>query len=128
MIGIDSYRKNAVTLASPAQLVMMLYETALRRLAKVEAALDGGPPTDVIADLHRVREIVIELSSALDPTSAPELCKKLGPLYEWMLSECVAAGRDKDVAKVRAVQDALLPIAEGWRAILEDDLRRAVGQ
>lgn len=125
MIGIHRYKSNATQLASPAQIVMMLFETALRRLDSAEAKLimDEG---DLIGDLHRVREIVIELHSALDYEAAPELCATLGPLYQWMRSELVALGSDRDVAHLHAVREALIPLAEGWRGAVEGGRQLAV--
>lgn len=117
MIGIAQYRKNAVAIASPQQLVMMLYETSLRRLASAEARMRAGD-RGWIDDLHRVREILIELAAALDDEAAPELCARLRPLYAWMHEWLVAAGSGPDPSRVAAVRDALVPIAEAWRATL----------
>lgn len=125
MIGILRYQSNATQLASPAQIVMMLFETALRRLDSAEEKLimDEG---DLIGDLHRIREIVLELSGALDHEAAPELCETLAPLYAWMMSELVALGSDRDVGRLHAVRNALMPLAEGWRGAVAGGRRLAV--
>jgi len=127
MIGINRYRSNAAQLASPSQIVMMLFETALRRLAAAEEKLvmgEGNP----IEDLHRVREILLELLGALDPEAAPELCGTLAPLYRWMLTELVTVGREREVARLHGVRDVLIPLAEGWRGAMEGGRQMAVGQ
>jgi len=127
MIGINRYRSNATQLASPVQLVMMLFETALRRLDKAEEKLvmDEGNP---IEDLHRVREIVLELHDALDYDAAPEVCHTLAPLYRWMLSELVTAGAERSVERIQGVRRAILPLAEGWRGAMDGGRQMAVGQ
>lgn len=125
MIGIHRYKSNATQLASPAQIVMMLFETALRRLDSAEEKLimEEG---DLIADLHRVREIVLELNGALDFEAAPELCETLAPLYQWMMSELIALGSDRDVAHLHGVRKVMVSLAEGWRGAVDGGRKLAV--
>ena len=81
---------------------------------------------DFIGDLHRIREIVLELLDALDHEAAPELCETLAPLYQWVRSELVAVGSDRDVSRLRAVRAVMVPLAEGWRVAVDGGRRLAV--
>ena len=127
MIGINQYRNNATQLASPQQLVMMLFETVLRRLDRVEECLllDEG---DIVPDLHRIREILLELNGALDFEAAPEVCSALSPLYQWMLTELISLGSEREVERLHGIRGTILPLAEGWRGALEGGRKMAVGQ
>ncbi|MEZ4239391.1 MAG: flagellar export chaperone FliS [Myxococcota bacterium] len=118
MHAIASYRANRVATASPLQLVVMLYQELLRRVELGAVALEEGS-TDSIVHFHHAREVLTELSAALDPSAgAPELVARLEALYGWSAAELVAAGRDKDAGRARRVARALQPLLEGWTAVL----------
>jgi flagellar protein FliS len=119
MHAIASYRTNRVETASPLQLVVMLYQELLRRIELGARALEGEVPTEATPHLHRAREILVELLASLQPEAGNERrVANLDRLYKWGAAELVAAGRDRDAARARKVAGALMPLLEGWSAIL----------
>lgn len=116
MRGIAAYKQNRVESASPAQIVMMLFQEAVHRLTRAIQHIDDDP-TGWRKDLHHTREIYVELLTALDPEAAPEMCGNLAALYQWAISELVAAGRDKDEARIRGVLRVTTTLLEGWQAV-----------
>jgi flagellar biosynthetic protein FliS len=115
MKGIGAYRA-ARKKASPEQLVLLLYREALRRLDGLKSA----PADDArwVGDTHHVRAILLELSDALDPEAAPELCGQLQRLYLWCMSELVTAGREREPARIVAVHDVVRDLHDGWEAVV----------
>ncbi len=116
MRGIAAYKQSRVESASPAQIVMMLFQEGVHRLTRALQTLDGDH-ISWRADLHHVREIYLELLGALDHEAAPELCADLQRLYQWCIEELVAAGRDKDAEKIRGVLRVTTTLLEGWQVV-----------
>lgn len=120
--GIARYRQ-ARAGVSPEQLLLLLLRESVTRLSRVEQL----PPNDPgwINDLHHVRAILTELSSALDPEAAPELVATLAALYSWALGELVRAGKERDPEIVRPVRRSLTSLMEGWQEVLSEPPRAA---
>ena len=98
---------------SQEQLLILLLREAVTRLTRLEEASSAA---QWVADLHHVRAIVLELDHALDPDvpGAGELVARLAGLYRWCLVELIRAGRERDVAVVRPVREALSTLLDGW--------------
>ncbi len=123
MRGIAAYQKTRKDTASPMQIVLMLFQTAVKRLDAATDASRVGKP-DWIADLHHVREIYLELLSALDESAAPELVPTLRNLYQWSISQLIAAGRERSVEPVQAVLKTTTSLMEAWQhAVYVADVR-----
>jgi len=89
--SIDQYRKSAVTTASPLQLVIMLYDGALRFIDNAQAALDSG---DRFAQNHasqKAQKIVAELMACLDMQKGGEIAQNLFALYTFVYNRLVEA-------------------------------------
>jgi flagellin-specific chaperone FliS len=67
------YRERAVEGASPARLVRLLLERALRGIDRAAAADASDPRSEFVAELQRADEIVLELRLAIEPSAAPEI-------------------------------------------------------
>ncbi|MEQ1564113.1 MAG: flagellar export chaperone FliS [Myxococcota bacterium] len=123
MHALAAYKSRRVETASPLQLLVMLNQEMLRRIELGAIQLEAANPVDASAHFHHAREILTELTAALDPVNGPtDLTARLGDLYRWSAAELVAAGREKDPGRARKVGDALMPVLEGW----SDLLRRGV--
>ncbi|MEK3790874.1 flagellar export chaperone FliS [Paenibacillus sp. FSL R7-0204] len=78
----EKYRQSAVSTSSPGQLLLMLYDGAIRF---GKAAMDGIDASDfnsVSVNVGKVRAIIKELSFSLDSTY--EVSNGLKTLYEYI--------------------------------------------
>ncbi len=118
MRGLSAYQSARVETASPTAVLIMLMQTAV---LKLESAAERGPKelSEYQADLHHVRCIYFELIGALDDTVAPELCGQLRSLYTWCVRELMAAGRDRDLAKLEGVKRVTVTLMEAWEEAVE---------
>jgi len=119
MRAIAQYRSNRIESASKPQIVLMLFQEALRRMEFAIQAMQDNEATAWRAHLHHVREIFLELRHALDDTAAPELCATLRSLYQWCNDELIAAGRDGQPARIHHVIRVTTLLTEGWQGALE---------
>ena len=107
------YVDDTVATASPAKLVVLLYDALVRDLQQAEQAIGSGDVQTVNDRLGRAQEIVAELRSSLDP-SAWDGGPALASLYAYLLTELVAANVKKDAAKVAACRTLVEPLRAAW--------------
>ena len=97
------YREAEVLSASPAQLVVIVFEhllVNLRRARLQTADADGGPRSD---SLERARAALTELLVTLDHQKGGELAARLESIYSFMLGELATLGVKPSVPKLDAI-------------------------
>lgn len=118
-----TYRSNAVLTASPGQLVLMLYDGALKALAIARDAMDR---TDnevrrfevVNTQLQKAQAIIAELQSGLNFESGGEIAKTLNSLYDYYNRRLFEANLRKQVTPVVEVEKMLGDLRSGWAEML----------
>jgi flagellar protein FliS len=113
--GYEAYQRIQTETATPAELILKLYERLTRDLERAQAALqDRAPLEQSHGPLVHAQEIVIELLSSLD-MSTGDLATQLAAMYEYMYQRLVEANVHKDHAPVTEVLRLLRPIQSAWR-------------
>jgi len=110
----NPYLQAKVMTATPGELLLMLYDGALRFCRQAAAHLEHGKPDQARRPLGRTLAIVQELHGMLNPSQAPELCARLESLYlfsEQRLLEALATG---EAIPVREVEKVLEQLRQGW--------------
>ena len=108
------YATESVATASPARLLLMLWDRLVRDLVQAEDALVVHR-LDVACDrLVHAQDILSELDTTLD-TSVWEGGEGLSQLYRFCRAELVAANLTKDPQRVGAVRELLEPLRDAWR-------------
>ena len=118
----QSYQKVATTTAAPGQLVLMLYDGAVRFL---EQALKGFQLEDpgefnlaINNNVHRAQAIVDELNGSLDMKQGGELSDKLRGLYNYLDRRLDESNRDKSPEGIREALDRLGVLRDAWSEML----------
>lgn len=117
--GINEYRRQSVNSATPIQLVVMLYDGALRACEAAAAAMEGGNLQRQHEQLLRAQKILTELSGSLDMDGGGEIAKNLFGLYAYCLNELVTANIDDDPAPVRRCIRVLSELRGAWAELNE---------
>jgi flagellar secretion chaperone FliS len=112
----QAYRANAVLTASPEQLVVMLYDGAIRFLRQAEALFEEGVWPQAIERIGRAQVIVDELLCTLN-MDAGELPQRLESIYVFCGAHLREARLHKDVVRVRQVAQLLGDLREAWAEI-----------
>lgn len=110
----NRYAREAVTTASPAQLVVMLYDRLIKDLAGAEAGLGAQDIQATHAALVHAQDILHELNATLD-TSVWKEGESLKRLYEYCIEQLMDANLDKAIEPVKNARDVIEPLAEAWR-------------
>ncbi|GAA4749357.1 hypothetical protein GCM10025783_22030 [Amnibacterium soli] len=107
------YNRDSVLSASPARLLVMLYDRLLLDLARAEAAQLGEDWSLASAQLLHAQEIVAELVGSLRPEvwdGGPGLLA----VYNYVLTGMVQANVQRDVVKTRECITLLEPLRTAW--------------
>jgi flagellar protein FliS len=118
-----AYRANSVLTASPGQLVLMLYDGALRSLAIAREAF-GRPPEDVMRiavinqQLLKAQAIFAELQGTLNHEAGGEFSRQMERLYEYYNRRLIEANLRKKVEPVIEVERLLTEVRNAWSEML----------
>ena len=118
-----TYRSNAVLTASPGQLVLMLYDGALRSLAQAREAFSRSE-TDfrrlevINQQLLKTQAIIAELQGGLNFKEGGEVAETLNRLYEYYNRRLFEANLRKEAAPVIEVEGLLGELRAGWAEML----------
>jgi flagellar protein FliS len=117
-----SYRTIAIQTASPGQLVVMLYDGAIRFL---ERALEGFQHDDPLEfnrtinnNILRAREIINELNNSLDLARGGELAATLRRLYHFMNRQLLRSNASKTPDGIHDTIRRLGILREAWSEML----------
>ena len=104
--------------ASPERLMVLLFQAALRHIRAGAAALEEGRGMAAASSLTKAAEIVIELSSVLDRSRAPELCESLAQVYRFVCMRLHSAVLVRDARAAREAERVFAPIADAFEAVV----------
>ena len=107
----SAYRDHAVTTASPARLVVLVFERLVLDMDRALVAMEAG--LNPSAHLIHAQELMVALLDALD-TSAWEQGPRLAGVYAYVHRTLVSANVDKDPSLVRECLALITPLKEAW--------------
>jgi flagellar protein FliS len=136
----SSYKETKVKTAGQGQLIVMLYDEALKQLTKATELLqmnqnekkDPGRIEQIAKAVMKTEEIITELVVSLDFDQGGEISKNLFALYTWFNRELVEANISQDLKRILSVKDMLGELRNSWSTIAsqkinENPNREAVG-
>jgi flagellar secretion chaperone FliS len=112
-----AYRQNSVLTASPAQLVVMLYDGANRFLIQTATAMREGRPGVAGERLRRAEAIIDELLLTLNMEAGGNVAVRLQALYAFFLEHLGQARREQDADKVEKVGRMMRELRSSWGQI-----------
>lgn len=120
MRGIASYKSVALESSDQRQLVVLCFETLIRRHGQAKENFDTGKFIAGNEDLRVCREIICELLLALDEGPSPDLTSNLAQLYDYCIRELVQAGAAHDVSRIDSSLSVVRILHEGFKAAFEE--------
>jgi flagellar protein FliS len=113
-----AYRQNAVLSASPAQLVVELYDGARRFLRQAADAMGAREVERAHQKLRRAEMIIDHLNSVIDDGQG-EISSHLHAIYAFYLAHLNEARMSQDPEMVREVATMLGQLREAWKDVAE---------
>jgi flagellar protein FliS len=111
------YLQTQVRSRTPLELVVMLYDGALRHAT---AAAEAAERRDIAARAVGVSQtlaIIGELQATLDMEHGGAIAVELDRLYTWMTTRLTDATVRQDAAPIREVRRVLEILRDGWTQI-----------
>jgi flagellar secretion chaperone FliS len=112
--GYQAYHHNAVATAAPEQLVVMLFDGALRFSRRAVAAYEAGQRPQATQAIGRVTSIVNELNATLDLEAGGEIARNLRSIYGFVNRHLVEAVREADPNRVLQASRLLAELREAF--------------
>ena len=117
-----SYRQVATKTATPGQLVLMLFDGALRLLDKALVGFDLDDPLDsnlaINNNILKAQEILRELNMSLNMEKGGEFAATMRRLYNYYDLQLSQSNLQKDPAGVELVIRLLSVIRGAWAEML----------
>ncbi len=114
----QEYEAQKVMTATPMELILMLYDGAIRSLRQALAAYDEPESIDqrnkAHAALLQAQSYITELTCALDMESGGEMATQMERLYAFMIQHLVDANMSDERQPIVDVKRMLEELREGW--------------
>ncbi|WP_380161793.1 flagellar export chaperone FliS [Kineococcus sp. R86509] len=121
------YLGDSLSTASPAALLVMLYDRLVLDLQRAEDAQRAGDRQTAHTNLVHAQAIVAELQTSLD-VEAWDGGPGLLALYTWLIQELAVANISGDADKTAACRTVTVePLAEAWRTAALEHLSSGTG-
>lgn len=117
-----AYRRGEVLAATPAQLVVLLYDGARRFLRKAALAMRAGEVESAHDCLRAAERVIAHLDGTLDFDQG-ELPQRLHSLYQFHLAHLAIARRSQDPGKIDEVNDLLGELRDAWAEVAAEAAR-----
>ncbi len=111
-----AYRRGTVLAATPAELVVLLYDGARRFLRQAVKAMGEGEVERTHNALRRGERIINHLDGTLDFEQG-EISQRLHAIYLFCLSQLNAARMFQDASKVEEVNELLGELRDAWSLV-----------
>ena len=108
------YQENQILMASPKQLIVLLYDGCIKQLKLAEFALAEKKFDEVNANLIKAQNIVQELKNTLNHAEGGEVAQNLDELYNYILSGMIQANVSKDAMLIRKYRGMIEDLRETW--------------
>ena len=120
--NLQSYRQISMQTAPPGQLVLMLYDGALRFLAAADQGFDLEDPLDRNLAIHnnirKVQDILRELVVTLNLEAGGEVAENLRDLYVYFGERHQESNLKKEREGLVEVVERLTVIRDAWSEML----------
>ena len=124
--AISTYRETRVKTASQGQLIIMLYEQAVKHLDRGLELLgmnaggkkNPGNIEKISKCIVRTQEIITELAVSLDFEQGGEIAKNLFSLYTWFNKELIEANIHQDIRRITVIRNQLSELKNAWAEIV----------
>ena len=115
--ALNAYTQSKTAVASPVDLVIMLYDGAIDYLDKAATAVNMKETKEKIKYIDKTVAIIDELLKSLNLEAGGEIATNLQDLYIYMMRELTMANLQNDAEKIKHVESLMRELVSAWRQI-----------
>ncbi len=123
----NTYQQNQVITASPEQILLMLYDGAIRFTRRALAGVEKGDKAMVSSGVTKALAIISEFSNTLNHEIGGVIAEDLDALYGFMIRELSLANLHQDKEKLIVVEKLLVDLRATWGEAVELNRRELAG-
>lgn len=112
--GYSDYKVTQASTANQGELLIMLFDGAIRFTRKAIESIEEGDVTAKCESISRAFSIVAELHGTLDFDVSEEISGNLASLYVFVLESYTNANMHSDATPLSGVLAVLETLREGW--------------
>ncbi len=116
----QAYQKVDAQTASPGQILLKLYEGAIRFTKQAKQAIEDGDPGAKGQYISKTMAILDEFITALDHDASPELCGNLERLYLYLIYQLTHANTTMDPQPCQVVIEHLTTLHDAWEQAVKE--------
>jgi flagellar protein FliS len=134
--ALSTYKETRIKTASQGQLIIMLYDEAVKQLDRALELLalnqggkkDPGKIEQIGKAILKSEEIVTELMVSLDFEQGGEIAKNLFALYTWFNRELLESNISQDIKRITVVRNMLNDLRGAWFEIASKNIAETAGR
>jgi len=111
---MNQYQQNQIMTASQEQILLMLYDGAIRFTRQAIEASKVGDVTTKLGRISKAFAIITEFSNSLNHEIGGEIANDLDGLYHFMLRELGKARKDTTGEHLEVVEKLLVDLRQTW--------------
>jgi flagellar protein FliS len=124
--ALSTYRETRVKTASQGQLIIMLYDEAIKQLDRGLDLLakngsgkkDPGRIEHIGKAILKTQEIITELIVSLDFDQGGDIARNLFSLYTWFNKELLEANIGQDIRRITVIRNMVNELRGAWGEII----------
>ena len=131
--ALSTYKETRIKTASQGQLIIMLYDEAIKQLSRALELLglnssgkkDPGRIEQISKAVMKTEEIITELMVSLDFEQGGDISKNLFALYAWFNRELLEANISQDTKRLTTVRNMINDLRNTWYELVSKNAAEA---
>src|SRR6476469_6016493 len=112
--GLGAYKKTSEDTARKEQILLMLYQAAIKNCKKAIEAIEQKNLAKKGEYIGKMQDIIVELSNSLDFEVGGEVAKELASLYDYILYSSTQANIKLEKSHLEGCLRVLNTLYDGW--------------
>lgn len=115
----NQYRNNQILTASQEQILLLLYDGAIRFCRQAIVACEAGDHQEKLGRINKTYAIIDEFSNSLNHDIGGDIALDLERLYDFMMRQLGDARREDSCEKLKVVENLLVDLRATWGEAVE---------
>ena len=122
--GFNKYKQTSVTTANRGQVLLMLYESAIKHTKVAIEAVQAKQLAKKGESILKIQDIINELALTLNHDVGGNISKDLERLYNYMIEQITVANIKNEAKPLEVVLKLLETLYDGWKGAVSTIARQ----
>lgn len=116
---VNQYKQTAIATASKEQILIMLYDGAIKFLHKAKLAFETNNIQEIHDNLTKAQRIITEFQSTLDMANGGKFAQEMFALYDYLNNRLFQANIKKRTDYIDEVLKHLTGLRDTWKEAIK---------